>query len=79
MLDDDEQAAIRAGIAPRDALGELKTVLADQYAVATDNNRIINLRRVEYRSRAGVATMAAILAMIVLVAVVVLGYKPSGS
>jgi len=59
-LDEDEAEAARIGAPPLDAVAELKRTLADQYAVATRDNRMINQRRAWYRSIAGLATLASI-------------------
>ncbi len=74
-LDEDELAATTAGIVTVDALTNLKNVLLDQYAAATDHNRRINQRRARFRARAGIATLFCLLGMIGLVATVFLGYS----
>lgn len=49
----------------------LKTELARQYAVSTDNNRSINQHRVAMRTAAGIATLVSLLAILLLGAVTV--------
>ena len=71
--EDERTQAGRGDPAPVDALATLKQTLARQYAVATVHNRRINQRRTLLRSIAGVATLAAVLSMILL-AVTVFGY-----
>lgn len=50
------------------AVTAAKTVMIQQYAVAADGNRMINQRRANRRTRAGLATLVAILAVLVLMA-----------
>ena len=50
------------------AASELRVTLAEQYADATDHNRALNRRRELRRSVAGMATIAAILLTLLLVA-----------
>lgn len=49
------------------ALRTVKAALAEQYATATDNNRVINQGRARWRTRAGLATLGSVLAVLVLV------------
>lgn len=60
-----------AGAATETALRTVKAALAEQYATATDNNRSINQGRARWRTRAGLATLASVLAVLVLVGSVV--------
>ena len=60
-----EQAALRA-------LAAARTVLVQQYAVSASGNRRINQRRANRRTRAGLATLGSVLAVLVLVALVVI-------
>lgn len=53
------------------ALRTVKAALVEQYATAVDNNRVINQRRARWRTRAGLATIASVLMVLVLVALVV--------
>lgn len=53
------------------ALRTVKAALAEQYATAADNNRIINQARARWRTRAGLATLTSVFAVLVLVALVV--------
>jgi hypothetical protein len=73
-LGQDERTA--APDAPVDALATLKTTLARQYAVATHNNRRINQRRGLWRSIAGLAMLASVLATLALVITVAVTYVP---
>ena len=57
-----------------DAHATLLDNLAEQYADATDRNRLINRRRLRRRSIAGMATIAAIVSTLLLVATVVGSY-----
>jgi len=54
------------------ALQAVKATLAKQYALAVDSNRLVNVRRAKWRSRAGLATLASVFAVLVLVGLVVL-------
>lgn len=54
-----------------DALTVFKNHLARRYAAATDNNRRINQRRAQLRTRAGLCTLASVLATLALVGVTV--------
>lgn len=54
------------------ALRTVKAALIEQYATAVDNNRVINQRRARWRTRAGLATLASVLMVLVLVALVVI-------
>lgn len=56
----------------RTALVAVKAVLAEQYALAVDNNRRVNEGRARWRTRAGLATLASVFSVLVLVALVVL-------
>ena len=47
-----------------------RQALADQYAVAADHNRRINLTRTGQRTAAGLFTLGSLLAMLLLVAVI---------
>lgn len=53
-------------------LRTVKAALAEQYATAADSNRAINQRRAMWRTRAGLATLASVFAVLVLVALVVI-------
>ncbi len=75
-LDEDEAEAAQLGAPPLDALAELKRTLADQYAVATLDNRRINQLRAWRRSIAGLATMASIGCTTFLVVRIMLYYLP---
>lgn len=67
---------VRSGVAESEgeeaagdrALATVKAALAEQYAVAADNNRRINQRRARWRTRAGLAILASVLCVLVLVA-----------
>lgn len=64
----------RMNDADRDGLATLavvKAALAEQYATAADHNRGINRRRGTWRTRAGLATLASVVAVLVLVGLVV--------
>lgn len=54
------------------ALRTVKAALAEQYATAADNNRLINQSRAKWRTRAGLSTLASVFAVLVLVALVVI-------
>ena len=54
------------------ALQAVKATLAKQYALAVDSNRLVNVRRAKWRSRAGLATLTSVFAVLVLVGLVVL-------
>ncbi len=56
------------------ALTALQTDVAQQHALATDNNRQINRRRERQRSIAGLLTLASVLATLILVAITVSAY-----
>ena len=53
------------------ALRTVKAALLEQYATAADNNRVINQGRARWRTRAGLATLASVLAVLALVGLVV--------
>jgi hypothetical protein len=53
------------------ALRVVKAALVEQYALAVDSNRVVNERRAKWRTRAGLATLASVFAVLVLVALVV--------
>lgn len=75
-LDSDERRTRTAGAAePNDALAILKETLARQYAIAAHNNRQINQRRALWRSIAGLATLASVVATLWLVVTVMLRSK----
>ncbi len=78
-LDQDEQDALAANLSPIDALGALKSTLADQYAIATHHNRQINQRRAFRRSIAGLATLGSAVFNVFLVVRVMLHYIPQGA
>ncbi len=59
--------ASEAGAATDAALRTVKAALAEQYATATDNNRVINQGRARWRTRAGLATLGSVLVVLVLV------------
>ncbi len=65
------------------AVAAARTVMVQQYAVSASNNRVINQRRANRRTRAGLATLASVFAVLVLVAFVVVsklhGYDPSSN
>lgn len=71
ILNDDELGASKV-----DALIAVQSGLAEQYAAATDHNRRINKRRERRRSVAGLATLGAMLATLLLVATTFLHYMP---
>jgi hypothetical protein len=52
------------------ALRTVKAALLEQYATAADNNRVINQGRARWRTRAGLATLTSVLAVLALVGVV---------
>jgi len=56
-----------AGDAAAAALRTVKAALVEQYATATDNNRMINQGRARWRTRAGLATLGSVLVVLVLV------------
>ena len=61
-----------AGLAPpitKDALHHLKETLANQYALSSSNNRMINQARQRQRAIAGLFTLLALCSTVVLVAV----------
>ena len=58
--------------AAQTALVTVKAALAEQYALAVDNNRFVNEGRAKWRTRAGLATLASVFAVLALVALVVL-------
>ena len=70
------QAAAPEGSSAQDvaetALATVKAALAEQYALAVDHNRLVNEGRAKWRTRAGLATLASVFAVLVLVALVVL-------
>lgn len=53
------------------AVAAARTVMVQQYAVSASNNRLLNQRRANRRTRAGLATLASVFAVLVLVAFVV--------
>jgi len=59
-----DEAALTAVMAAR-------TVMVQQYAVSVSNNRVLNQRRASRRTRAGLATLLSVFAVLVLVAFVV--------
>ncbi len=61
---------------PFSALATLKSALAQQYADATHHNRMINQRRAKWRSVAGLATLASVIATLALVVTIALTYIP---
>ena len=68
-----EYAREQDGITRSDGQGAgvtLRQALADQYAVAADHNRRINLTRTRQRTAAGLFTLGSLLAMLLLVAVI---------
>jgi len=79
LIKDEREPANLAQADPMDALVTLKGTLARQYAVATDPNRQINKRREKRRSIAGLATIAAVVSTLALVAVTFAYYIPSHS
>jgi hypothetical protein len=54
------------------ALAVVKATLAEQYATAADSNRRVTEKRARFRTLAGLATLASVFAMLVLVGLVVL-------
>ncbi len=50
------------------ALQAVKTSLVEQYALATDSNRLVNEARAKWRTRAGLATLASVFAVLALAA-----------
>ena len=64
------------GTAPEEvaetALSTIKAALVEQYALAVDHNRLANGARAKWRTRAGLATLASVFAVLVLVGLVVL-------
>lgn len=56
-------------VAAEAALRTVKAALAEQYATATDNNRIINQGRALWRTLAGLATLGSVLAVLALVGI----------
>ena len=70
------RAAVEAGetdgqVASAMALRTIKAELAQQYAAATQNNRLINQGRALWRTRAAQPTLVAVLAMLAPVVVIV--------
>ncbi len=53
------------------AVAAARTVMVQQYAVSASNNRLLNQGRANRRTRAGLATLASVFAVLVLVAFVV--------
>lgn len=76
LIEDEKDLANLAQDLPIVALHTLKTSLATQYALATDNNRQINKRRERRRSVAGLLTVVAVIFTLVLVAVAFATYSP---
>jgi hypothetical protein len=60
-----------------------RTVMVQQYALGASSNRLINQGRANRRTRAGLATLASVLAVLVLVGLVVVsnlhGHGPASS
>ena len=54
------------------AVTAARTVMVQQYAIGASSNRLINQRRANRRTRAGLATLASVLAVLVLVGLVVI-------
>jgi hypothetical protein len=83
LITDEMSPSDQAGDGAMSAIVTLKGTLARQYAVATDHNRRINKGRERRRSIAGLATIAAVLSTLVLVAATFLYYiqnhPPKGS
>jgi hypothetical protein len=78
-LDEQErQGLASAQEAPIDALITLKRTLSRQYAVAAHHNRLLNQKRAVWRSFAGLATLASVLATLVLAAIACMHYAPNG-
>ncbi len=67
--------AIQSGSLPEDAtdaaVTAARTVMVQQHAVGASSNRLINQGRANRRTRAGLATLASVLAVLVLVGLVV--------
>jgi hypothetical protein len=51
-----------------DALGELKNMLALEYGISIDKNRLINKRRESMRMYAGIAMIFSIMSTVILAA-----------
>lgn len=64
------EALIAQTDAPSPALDSLKRALAEQYAVAAENNRRINKRREFFRARAGQAVVGSIGCTLFFVAII---------
>ena len=79
LIRDEQDPANLAQAEPMNPLVTLKGTLAWQYSVATDHNRQINKRREKRRSIAGLATIAAVVSTLMLVAVTFAYYIPSHS
>ncbi len=76
LIEDEQHPDNQALDVPTVALHVLKTNLATQYALATDNNRQINKGRERRRSIAGLLTIFSVVATLVLVAVTFTTYVP---
>ncbi len=76
LLQDEEQYGDWRPGDPFNALAALKWTLALQYADATHHNRMINQRRAKWRSVAGLATLASVIATLALVVTIALTYIP---
>ena len=63
--------AVSAEEATLTAVTAARTVMVQQYAIGASSNRLINQRRANRRTRAGLATLASVLAVLVLVGLVV--------
>lgn len=68
LIEDERHPGNQAQAVPMTALQALKTDLARQYALASDNNRQINKRRELRRSIAGLLTLSSVVSTLVLVA-----------
>jgi len=76
LIEDEQHPDNQVQAVPMVALHALKTNLATQYALATDNNRQINKGRERRRSIAGLLTIFSVVSTLVLVAVTFATYVP---
>lgn len=76
LIEDEQHPDNQAQAVPIVALHALKTNLATQYALATDNNRQINKGRERRRSIAGLLTIFSVVSTLVLVVVTFATYVP---
>lgn len=79
--------ALASGVSSEDAtrmaVTAARTVMVQQYAIGASSNRLINQGRASRRTRAGLATLCSVLAVLVLVGLIVVsslhGHGPASS